>query len=375
MADRSAAAAACLISASGSIPVHALSLFILLAIAEGRLGLQQAGMISSCFAIGILGSTTTLPALGLSRVRKVAVALLVPALGLAIWLGQSTANMPLASWLCMGLLCGVFQFLGSTSAVHLKEHANLFALRLVFVLLSAATVLALAQIANGFASYSAASLILFIAVSCLCLLPLPWYVEPPPIKKQIKASVGGRASPVRAVPELLALSLFFSGTSAFSAYAMHDAATRGIDVASLPWAVVASKFLTAVVLVGFLQWNKSSAPSWVCALILASGFTIASNAHSLLLFTLGMAVWEIGCCVQASLLQKAVIEIHGIVAGRWIPAFVAIGASFGPFAGGAMVASSSTKIFVLYCVLSGLLPVAWLVLRGRQVAAPKSLLR
>ena len=347
---------------------------MLLAIVEGRLALQRAGLISSCFAVGILASTTLLPALGLSRVRRAAVVLFVPAFALAIWLGQTTANMPLLSWLCMGLLCGVLHLLGSTSAVHLKDHSNLFALRLVFVLISAATILALAQLAKGFASYGAASWILFIAVSCMCLLPLPWHVEPS-VKTPTTTPVRQRAKLSKVAPELLALTLFFSGTSAFSAYAMHNAADRGIEAASLPWAVVASKFLTAMALIVFLQRNRSSTPSFVYALMLAVGFGIASSAQSLSTFAFGFTVWEIGCCIQASLLQKAVIELHGMTAGRWIPAFIAIGASLGPFLGGAMVANSSTKVFVAYCVLSGLLPVAWLVLRGRQVVAPKSSVR
>jgi hypothetical protein len=373
---RRAAAAACLISAAGSIPVHALSLFVLLAIVEGRLPLQQAGLISSCFAIGILASTTCLPALGLSRVRKIAVVLFVPALALAILLGQTAANMPLLSWFCMGLLCGVLHLLGSTSAVYLKDQANLFALRLVFVLISAAIVLALAQVAKGFASYGAASWILFIAVSSLCLLPLPWYVEPPlKIKRQANDPARQPVSLSVPVTELLALSLFFSGTSAFSAYAMHNAARRGIDTASLPWAVVVSKFVTALALIVFLQRSRSSTPSFACALMLTAGFGIASSAENLTYFAFGFTVWEIACCIQASLLQKAVVEIHGMAAGRWIPASIAVGASLGPFLGGAMVANSSTTSFVAYCVLSGLLPVVWLVLRGRQLATPKSSVR
>jgi hypothetical protein len=374
VSDRRAAVSACLISAAGSIPVHALSLFVLLTIVEGRLALQQAGLISSCFAVGILTSTTLLPAFGLSRVRMIAVVLFVPAFAMAIWLGQATVNMPLLSWLCMGLLCGVLHLLGSTSAVHLKDHSNLFALRLVFVLISAATVLALAQFAQGFASYGAASWMLFTAVSCLCLLPLPWYVEPP-VKMPSTTPIPQRAKLPTAVPELLALALFFSGTSAFSAYAMHNAADRGIEVASLPWALVASKLLTAMSLIVFLRKNRSSTPGFVYALMLAAGFGIASSAESLSVFAFGFTIWEIGCCIQASLLQKAAIEIHGITAARWIPAFIAIGASLGPFFGGAMVANSSTMVFVAYCVLSGLLPVAWLVLRGRQVVAPKSSVR
>ena len=175
---------ACVVSAAGSLPLHVMPFMVSLATTDGRLAVERAGLLSSFYMAGLLAATIGLPALGFRRVTAQAAFACVPCLVAALWLGATQgAIVLLLGWFLIGAICGLFQFLGSTSAAsHLDRHF-VFGLRLALVLFASSAVIGIGGLFGGFASFGGASVALGSSFALCSLGGLIWYRQPPTLDR------------------------------------------------------------------------------------------------------------------------------------------------------------------------------------------------
>ena len=362
---------ACVVSAAGSLPLHLTSFTVALAAAEQRLPIELAGWISSCFFVGILASTVSLPLFGFRRVTAIWPAICAVVVAAALWLGTIQGPLSLlCGWGVVGAACGVLHFLGSTSAASYPDRHFVFGLRLALVLFAAAAVIGGAGLVGGFKSYATAVTVLGVGFGLACVIGLFWYRPPPamaePCLRTPAVSVQGRGR----WHGLAITVLFFAGQPGFMAYAAHLALSHHIEVAALPMIWAGCKALGALVL---LKWGanaRSGSPTLGLGAMLGLAVLSMASAHNLALFAFGLLLWEIAINQQSTRLQAMVVSFHPAHGGLWLPAAIAIGAGIGPVIHGALLGQAAGHWFVAYSVVSGLLPAIWILHRARAQVAP-----
>jgi hypothetical protein len=367
---------ACIISAAGSLPLHLMSFMVALAAIDGLLPVERAGWINSFFFAGLLAATVALPLLGFKRVTPLWPIVGIFAVIVSLWVGTVRGTtLLLGGWVMVGAVCGALHFLGSTSAASYQDRHFVFGLRLALVLFAAAIVIGGAGLVGGFRSYGDAALVLGIGFTSACFVGLLWY-RPPPVPDQAQPTTSGLVAAAvedhRRWHGLGITALFFAGQPGFAAYAAHLALSHGIEAAGLPAVYAGCKAAGAVVL---LKWG-SSARSGVPTLRVGAALAVAvlsmALARDLVVFAVGLLIWEIAVNVQSTRLQATVVAHHPSHSGPWLPAAIAVGAGGGPAIFGALLGHGMGHWFVAYSVLSGLLPAAWVLHRARAGLAPGS---
>jgi hypothetical protein len=356
---------ACVLSASGTLPLHLMSFVVAFAARDGRLPVAQAGWIGSAFWLGMLGSTVALPLAGIRRVTVgwVVTVPLVVCAALALSIADGGTSL-LIGWLIVGGVAGLLAFLGSTSAAGYRDPGFVFTLRLALVLLSSAATIGLAGALGVLNSYVEAIQALAGSIFVVCAIGLVWYRPPP---NELASNRAAAASPGRRI-ELAIAALFFAGQSGFSVYAAHFAITNGIDTALLAAAYAGCKVAAAIVL---LKWGpivRAGGPALWLGGILGIAIVVMASSSSFAFFAAGLLGWEVALNLQATRMQTTIVSRNPAFSGVWIAAAIAFGASIGPAVHGLMLSVDFDRWFLLFSVASGFVP-AIALRRWRSKAA------
>ena len=256
-------------------------------------------------------------------------------------------------------------YVGSSSAASYPDRHFVFGLRLALVLFAAAALIGGAHTLGGFATYRSAATTLAVGFALACCIGLVWYRPPPVIYR------GAAATPVLGNVDqrwdgLLVAVLFFAGPPGFMAYAAHLAIANGVASEELPAVYACAKAVGAVAL---LKWGASAragVPTYKLGLLLGLAVAAMAAAQEVVLFSLGLVFWEIAVNAQSTRLQATLVNQQPSRAAMWLPAAIAIGAGIGPVIHGALLGEAAGHWFVVYSVLSGLLPAAWILCRARD---------
>lgn len=351
---------ACIVSAASSFPLHLMSLLVALAALDGRLPIERAGWISSSFMLGLLAGTIGLPLSGVTRVTPWWAAAAPVIVGAALGLGALVGGgYLLVGWVVVGAAAGMLSLIGSTVAATYRDAHFVFSLRLALVLFSAAAAIAMGAVFGGFRSYGNAVSVLGIAFAVACAVGLVWYRTPEPKVSSREPQQGmGR------LYDLLTVALFFCGQTGFSAYAAHLAIANGIDTGVLPPVYAFCKTVAATILLRLGLVGRSGVPSfWLGAMLGVAVFAMARST-GFAQFAAGLLCWEIALNLQSTRMQATIVSRNPAFAGAWIPAAVAFGAALGPVTHGLLLSVAGGMWFVLFTVVSGILPAMALRRKG-----------
>ena len=357
---RTEAIGACIASASGSLPLHLMSFMVALAVVDDLLPVERAGWIGSCFMLGILASTIGLPMLGFRRVLNPWPIVAIGAAIAALWVGSLFGPLSLlTSWVVVGAACGLLHFLGSTTAGSYPDRQFVFGVRLAAGLLAAATVIGAGGLLSGFNSYGVGTVVLAGSFALIAVAGMTWYRAPPPRESRPEVGAALSSFPSGLWVGLGIVALFIAGQTGFGGYAVHGALANGIPAGDLPGVYAAAKALTAMVLLRFYADARSGQRSLLGAAMLGGAVILMAAATELVVFALGLVLWEIAMNAQSTRLQAMMVTRFPLSGSLWIPAAIASGAAIGPAIHGVLLAHAAGGWFVVLSVVSGFVPVAW----------------
>ncbi len=358
---------ASLLSAAGSLPLHLMPLIVVTLIADARTSVAQAGWVASSVLIGQLLASLALPVLKIDTVRRritiaAAFALLLALLATVI---EGLALL-LIGWALVGACCGLFQYVGTTTASGYFRPVFAFSLRLGIVLVLAGTVAGALQGSNAFASYGSILIVLcaiFGLVLCSGLaLYRPGNVQAP----RPRQAPPGRST-LSQIAGLGTVFLLFVGQTGFLTYAVQGAVGRGMALADAAWAVAGMKVIAGIALLllarGGLQ-EKQRTRFLELGLLLAASLVAIAYAGTPAVFFLGLLGFELGLNILAARLQGKVVEAAPQFAGRWLTGTILLGAAAGPALHGVALGISSANLFLYVAVGSALIPALWASLRS-----------
>lgn len=352
-ADRSKVIGACIASAAAFLPFHVMALLVALAVRDGRVDPSTSGWISSCYMLGILVGTVTLPASGIAQVSKHWAYAVVALMCCSLWIGVGAGlALLLMSWVIVGVCSGVLSLLGSLSAAAYHDRHFAFALRLSLVLFSSAGFMVAAQTLDRFNSYEQVITLLTVFFVLIASLGLSSY-EPVQLPSQAPntESLDGRAW----VGILLLLG-FFATQPGFWAYSAHIAETHGIESGPLPYLYAMSKVVGGITLLRWGANSRAGQPTvWLGVLLGASVYVMAVTS-SLYAFGIALVLFEVVVNMQSTRLQATIATRNPRMAGLWIPACVAGGAAGGTALHGSSIGHGFELVFVASCILAGVLP-------------------
>ncbi len=330
-----------------------------LATTDGRLSVERAGLLGSSYMAGLLAATIGLPTVGCRRVTARAAFACIPCLATALWLGETQGEVALLiGWIVIGAICGLFQFLGSTSAASYPDRHFVLGLRLALVLLASSAVIGIGGLLGGFGTFGGASLSLASSFALCSLIGLIWYRQPPLPDKEASlprhlASKGGRWS------GLIVVLVFFAGQVGFSAYAAHLAIRNGVSASELPLTYALCKAVGACALLKWGISTRSGSPTFLVGAALGASLGAMALSHSLAWFAIGLLVWEVTINLQSTRLQAIVLSRQPVSGGLWLPAAIAAGGGIGPSIHGALIGQSAEHWFLVLSLGSAILPAAW----------------
>lgn len=363
--EQRAVVAAAAISAAGSIPYHVMSFIVALAATDGLLSVAEAGWIGGLYTAGTLVATILLPLAGARRVTRLPlIAGLTLLAGALAWgtLARSTAAL-LGGWFVAGLVGGLYAFLGSTAAAASPDRLLAFGTRLGLVLLLAAAVIGGAHLSGGFRSYGHAVLVVGVGITVVTLAALKSYRAPSLAAGRPAQAASGIEQAGGGVGGLVVAALFFAGQTGFYAYAILLALRNGVSGEDLALIYVAAKLVAAGVVLSWGTRERVGAPTAAMGMLIALAVVTVAVSRDVSMFAAGIGVWHIAVNVQSTRVQAVAVACDPVRLGRWLAAAMAIGATSGPVAHGALLSVGAGAWFIGFTVLSGALPWAW----SRQV--------
>jgi hypothetical protein len=131
----------------------------------------------------------------------------------------------------------------------------------------------------------------------------------------------------------------------------------------------------AIGAVALLKWGanaRAGVPSYRLGLVLGFAIVAMATAREIVLFSCGLVLWEIAVNAQSTRLQATLVNQQPSRAAMWLPASIAIGAGIGPVIHGALLGRTAGNWFVVYSVLSGLLPAVWILHSAEAARASDS---
>jgi hypothetical protein len=363
--SRKAIVGACVLSATGSLPLHLMPFLVALTASEGRLDPERSGWLSSALMCGMLASALSLPLLRFTRVTPLAafVAVIFLLGGILSSVNAGPVGI-LVCWCVAGAVCGLFQFLGSTSAASYADRHFVFGLRLALVMFAAAGFIGFGAYLGGFESYMGLTAGLSVLILFACCVGLALY-SPPLTQSQLNAQAEEVADSTGRWQGLTIAYLYFAGQPGFMAYAAYIALSHGIPAGDLPFAFAAAKVCGAVVLLKWGSNTRSGAPTLLIGSLLGISSIAIATTDCIAVFSLALIGWEICVNVQSTRLQATVVSDRPYLGGLWLPAALALGASTGPVLHGHLLGQSNGHWFIAFSVATGLLPGAWCRWRSR----------
>jgi hypothetical protein len=362
---------ASLLSSVGSLPLHLTPLIVTTLIADSRTSVAGAGWVPSVMLLGQLSTSLALPALKIHYVGRVLA--IVTAVVLLAGLGVSSADnffVILFGWFLAGQCCGVLMYLGTIAASRFSRRVFAFSLRLAIVLLLAGSVSGLLQTTNAFSSYRAllSQLIVIFVPILACGIML-------------YGSAGGQTgidssdeSPwtVKQVSGFAAVYFFFIGQTGFLAYVIQQALARGMTLHDTVWAMAAMKVAAGVWLLGILvfEFQRRGRERFLHqAFTLVSAILIVFYSRDIIVFFLGLLIFEITLNNLSARLQSAVVAARPELTGPWLTGVILLGAAAGPPLNGLAISFGLEGAFILISVLSALGPLLWWRLGGSGAKA------
>jgi len=368
---------ACILSAVGSLPLHIMPVLVASAILAERLTPAEAGLLATMYLLGQLLITTLLPILSISRLRTSSAVQVCIVLVTIITLSvQISGKMFFLNWFSIGICCGLLTYLGSTAAATVDNKSIAYAVRLgVTLLVSGCTMLVFYNI-DKFAGFSQLMGSLAVVVAVLSAVGL-WLYKPPSSSDRKKVSISfDSLFEDNTHWGLFYLFLFALAQVGFIVFALDSATRRGIGIGDALWAFALCKIIAA----GFLflrrgkksKYNNLYSTIYSIPFLLIGCFLVAST-ETLLLFMLGILLWESSVNLMSSAFQASVVEINPSVGGMYLTSVLLFGSAAGPLINGALISANSQEIFYCLVVFSVFLPLIWD--RHRQIGAAKDKLR
>ena len=355
---------ASLLSSIGSLPLHLSPLIISAVVADSYATIAMAGWITTALVIGQLFTSLLLPSFQIRRVRP-PVLILVAFMFLAGVLVSGLGNFAwiLLGWFCVGLCCGILKFFGTMAAVEFPCRPFAFSLRLAFILVLAGLVTAILLMTNAFTSYQSLSSNLIVVLVPLLTFGIllhrsgearPVEQNPPPEKRErwSRAQLTG----------LLTIYLFFVGQVGFFAFVIQQALERGMSLYASIWTLALVKFLGGIVLVYFSIGEikkPEGRPLIYIAVPLILAILMLSKTDNIALFFLGLFVFELAINPLSAKIQSEVVSNAPQLTGSWLTGIILLGSASGPPLHGLALAYGYGNLFVLFAVISALLPYIW----------------
>lgn len=355
---------ASLVSAAGSLPTHLLPVTITAVVAGTSASPETAGLIASAMLIGQLASSIGLPLLkvtAISRLWSGAVSLALLA-GLVLS-GSGGFFALLGGWFAVGLCCGILLFLGTVSAAHFATPSLAFTLRLGVVLVLAGASTGLIQISGAAGSYDTYLVWFGISIAVVLAVGNLLYVPIPPVE-HASVSSDGEGFTTKMAAGLVAAYVLFVGQTGLVAYVLFSAVERGMDLPSAAWAFAAGKVGSGLWLVAASRIAKpgsSALRMTVLGVLVAVGGYGMSKATQIQYLFGFLIVFQIAFNSLSAQMQGSIAAIGPKVTGRWIAGTLLLGAASGPPLYGWAIGSGLEAEFVIFAVVTALLPVVWRV--------------
>jgi len=375
--SRSSFRGACILSAVGSLPLHIMPVLIASAIMAERVTQAQAGMLAAMYLLGQLLITTVLPLLSVRQLRSssaiYACVVLVAIISLSVHI---SGRMLFLNWFSIGICCGLLSYLGSTAAAAVENKSIAYAFRLgVTLLVSGCTMLIFYNI-DKFAGFSQLMGSLAVVVTILSMVGL-WFYHPTSLTAMKKITISFESVFLDNTRwGLLYLFLFALAQVGFIVFAIDSATHRGIGIGDALWAFALCKIFAAVFL--FVRRGKkrkySNFHSTIFSIpFLLLGCLLVASTETLLLFMLGMLLWETSGNLMSSAFQASIVEINPSVGGMYLTSVLLLGSAIGPLIHGALISANSQEIFYCFVAISVFLPLVWD--RHRQMGIGKDKFR
>lgn len=368
---------ASLLSAAATLPLHLLPLLVLALGAGGALPPGDAGWVGSAYMLGQLGTVLTLPACGIARVtRKAALAAAMVILTAVTASTMGRGALLLGAWLVVGIMAGVLQYLGNTTAAAAANRRAAFGLRMAASSITAAALMAWLQLSRAhIADYLSICTQFLIAFSLLSVAGLVLY-RSEATASRLLASQGAAATPAAAgrrgvAAGLCVLFMLFVGQQGLWAVVMQTGSARGFALEGIVWMICLSKLLgAAAALHGNLR-ATTPAPAELLAsgALVAIGAAAMGAAASTVVYVLGLLVWEVALNVLSAHFQASIAYRNPITAGMWITAAIFLGAASGHALAPYAAAAGHMALFVGLAVLTALTPAIWAAVAGRPDGA------
>jgi hypothetical protein len=285
----------------------------------------------------------------------------------ALFSAFAVSGIVLVAWLIVGVMAGVLQYLGNTTAAAAPNRRTAFAIRMAASALAGASLMAWLQLSQArIADYQSVCLQFVLAFLALSAVGLLLYRS----EAASGVSAKGAAPPTSAVGirgGLIVLFVLFVGQQGLGALLMQGASERALALDQIVWTMCASKLLGAAAL---LFGNPRNARAGVVELLL-SGVTVAVGAlcigvgASTVVYACGLVLWEVALNVLSARYQAFLAYTNPVAAGMWITAAIFLGAAAGHALGPNAAASGHLALFVGFAVLTALAPSAWAVFVSR----------
>lgn len=315
--------------------------------------------------LGQLCTVLTLPLLGIRRVSKPAATVAVLVLVGATVLSTHAGRLSLLSlWLLVGCLCGILQFLATSTAAAANNPRWAFSVRVAFGSLVGATVVLLLLLLGGSARYEVLSGMLALTFAALAGLGVLLYqtpTAPPP-----RQSSAPRPERFALSPSFWAgfavLFLFFVGQHGLWAFAVAGAQQRGLVVEQVLWAVALCKLAGgAFALASGWGWggNTQSPKILLPALGVAVGGACLATTAQAVVFWMGLLAWEVGFNLFSARFQALLAQQDARNAGMWMTSAIFLGAASGPALAGWAIGAGVPHLFATFGVGTALVPWLW----------------
>jgi hypothetical protein len=216
--DLRALIGASVLSSAGSLPLHLAPLIVAVVVTDGRMSVADAGWVATAVLLGTLATAILLPLLDATDHPTVLRAMLAGILLFGLLL-SSFAGLLLVGWFIVGMCCGGFQYLGTSTAATHSRPAFAFPIRLGTVLcIAGLTVAAVRSIETD--SYL---VMLFVLAVVLGLITATGIVLYGPLKSRERAVDRDPASPLKYLA-LAIVFVLFVGQTGLLAYVVQQAA-------------------------------------------------------------------------------------------------------------------------------------------------------
>jgi hypothetical protein len=358
--DLRALIGASVLSSAGSLPLHLAPLIVAVVVTDGRMSVANAGWVATAVLLGTLATAILLPLLDVRLITRPFATILASTLLFGLLL-SSFAGLLLVGWFIVGICCGGFQYLGTSTAATHSQPAFAFPIRLGTVLcIAGLTVAAVRSIETG--SYL---VMLFVLAAVLGLITASGIVLYGPLKSRAPAVDRDPASPLKYLA-LAIVFVLFVGQTGLLAYVVQQAGARGIGLGGAFWALAMMKVgagLCLLLLARSGLQNRQNPRFIELGILLAGGNFIVATTTSLPLFFAGLLGLELGFNLLSARLQAMAADIAPSFAGKWLVATILLGAAAGPALHGLALRLDANAAFIVFAMVSALVPV---ILLGRS---------